>query len=113
MANNNPDWKCPSCGRWHGPFRFALKCGVCDVALVKKEQKLTPDQIADLEEATARRALDHAIRACDEHARLAWAIGDKEGQSSVCSTGRNYGACACGQAIRAIDPAQFRSARSE
>ncbi len=74
---------------------------------------MTPAQIAALEEAAARRALDHAIRACDEHARLAWAIGDKEGQSSVCSSGRNYGAHACGQAIRAIDPAQFRSDRTE
>lgn len=55
----------------------------------------------------ARLALEAAVREADEHARLAWKIGEREGQSSICSSGRNYGARAVGQSIRALDPAKI------
>lgn len=55
----------------------------------------------------ARLALEVAIREADEHARLAWKIGEREGQSSICSSGRNYGARAVGQSIRALSPAKI------
>lgn len=55
----------------------------------------------------ARLAIEAAIREADEHARLAWKIGEREGQSSICSSGRNYGARAVGQSIRALSPAKI------
>lgn len=55
----------------------------------------------------ARLAIEAAIREADEHARLAWKIGERQGQSSICSSGRNYGARAVGQSLRALSPAKI------
>lgn len=52
--------------------------------------------------AARKQALEEAARVADEQARRAWVIAEEMGQSSVCASGRNYGARDVAQAIRSL-----------
>ena len=54
------------------------------------------------EKRGAEKMRERAAEVADDHASHAWEIGRVEGQNGICSSGRNYGARAVAQAVRAI-----------
>lgn len=85
---------CGAEAEFHAMFLAGKRAGA-------EEEKRHQDFVtATAYECGHKAGMERAAEIADDHATNAWAIGQREGQNDVCSSGRNHGARAIAQAIR-------------